>query len=207
MTIYVKYISNTEIEYPPKNKGSIINYNLNIEAMIADGYKEFVEIERPMTNRFYHIEYVNNIDDVSEIIVYDETQEEADERTLLTAKQEKYMENNTKAKEARYNQEFTITIQEQECLFDTTEETQRDLLTATNYCMATGEAYEGWITNNGVELNLTLEDIVLISTTFKELSNVYPIWKEYKDMINEATTVEEVDAITIDYSKEEQNEI
>lgn len=76
---YVKLIEGI-IEYPPKNKDNILNYNLNIALLIADGYKEFIEVERPITNRFYHIEYQENETSITEVIVYDETQEEADER-------------------------------------------------------------------------------------------------------------------------------
>lgn len=36
--MYAKIIDN-QLEYAPKNKGSISNYNLNIEMMKADGYK------------------------------------------------------------------------------------------------------------------------------------------------------------------------
>ena len=78
---YVKLIDN-KIEYAPKNKGSILNYDLDIEQMLADGYKPFVEIERPQTNRFYHIEYSETDTQISEVLVYDETQEEADEREV-----------------------------------------------------------------------------------------------------------------------------
>ena len=42
MTQYAKLISETQVEFPPKNKGSIINYNLDYEQLIADGYKEFI---------------------------------------------------------------------------------------------------------------------------------------------------------------------
>ena len=39
---YAKLIENN-IEYAPKNKGSISNYNLDVELMIADGYKPVVD--------------------------------------------------------------------------------------------------------------------------------------------------------------------
>lgn len=78
--MYVKYISETQIEYPPKNKDNIINYNLDTELLIQDGYKEFVPVVIPETNRKYHINYVENDDNVAEVIVYDETQAEADAR-------------------------------------------------------------------------------------------------------------------------------
>lgn len=78
--MYVKYISETQIEYPPKNKDNIINYNLDTELLIQDGYKEFVPVVIPETNRRYHINYVENDNNVAEVIVYDETQEDADTR-------------------------------------------------------------------------------------------------------------------------------
>lgn len=77
---YAKFISQTEIEFPPKNKDGICNYDLDIDLLVQDGYKQFIEVERPETNRFYHIEYENNIDNITETIIYDETQQEADER-------------------------------------------------------------------------------------------------------------------------------
>ena len=50
--------------------------------MKADGYKLFVETERPVTNRTYHIGYNETSDEIQEVIVYDETQEEANEREI-----------------------------------------------------------------------------------------------------------------------------
>ena len=76
---YAKLIGN-EIEFAPQNKGAIINYNTNVELMVADGYKLFVEVARPVTNRLYHIAYNTTDTEIQEVIVYDETQEEADER-------------------------------------------------------------------------------------------------------------------------------
>ena len=120
-------------------------------------------------------------------------------KQLQKAKEAKYEENNSKADIARYNQEFTVVVQGKECTFDTTEKTQTDLNTATNYCLATGETYDGWVTNNGVELSLSLEDISLIAQEFKEKANVYIKWNEYKTAIDNASTVKEVDRIKINY--------
>ena len=138
----------------------------------------------------------------------DVTQSEIDDRWYLTnkcphksiddIKQEKCITNDSKASEARYNQEFTVTIQDKECLFDTSEQTQRDLLTAFAVC-STGETYDGWITNNGIELNLTLQDIAIISQVFKEKSSVYQKWNEYKMAIEQAKTIDELQEIEISY--------
>lgn len=121
-----------------------------------------------------------------------------EEEKLEIAKKNKYDENDQKASECRYNQEFTIVVQNKECVFDTSDQTQRDLLTAFAVC-SSGTTYDGWITNNGVELDLTLEDVALISQTFKEKSSVYGKWNEYRQEIDEATTYQEVERIVIDY--------
>lgn len=88
--MYVKLINNTIIEAPVNNEElGIINYNLNIPFLIRDGYKLLIEIEKPITNRKYHIEYQENEDSISEILIYDETQEEADFRESLEEKERK----------------------------------------------------------------------------------------------------------------------
>ena len=78
----MKYAKLTEgiLEFAPQNKGAIINYNTNAELMKADGYKLFVEVEKPVTNRIYHIGYEETLNKIQEVIIYDETQEEADQR-------------------------------------------------------------------------------------------------------------------------------
>lgn len=124
-----------------------------------------------------------------------------EEEQLAKAKADKYAENDLKASETRYNQEFTIKLHNRNCIFDTSEQTQRDLLTAFAVC-SSGGTYDGWVTNNGVTLNLTLEDVTLISATFKEKSDVYGTWNEYKTAIDEAETIEEVNNIIINYDGE-----
>ena len=76
---YAKLVNNI-LEFAPKNKGSILNYDLDIEQMTADGYKPFIQAEIPVTNRIFHIEYTEGVNDITETVVYDETQEEADTR-------------------------------------------------------------------------------------------------------------------------------
>lgn len=114
------------------------------------------------------------------------------------AKSEKYAENDSKANITRYGQEFTLMIQDKECVFDTKQTTQADLLTAFAVC-STGATYDGWVTNNGVELDLTLEDVALISATFKEKSNIYGKWNEYKQAIDNAETIADVEGLNINY--------
>lgn len=82
-------ITDGAIEFAPQNKESICNYNKNIDLMTSDGFKLFEPVERPITNRYYHISYTETEDKIQEIIVYEETQEETDNRILQAEKQER----------------------------------------------------------------------------------------------------------------------
>lgn len=81
--MYGKLIDNklsiAPINYIDENT-TILNFNLNEDVMKEYGYKPVVEVERPETNRMYHIEYSETDNVIIESIVFDETQEEADER-------------------------------------------------------------------------------------------------------------------------------
>ena len=173
-------------DYIEENGNIIFNFNSDEELMKQYGFKPVREVERPQYP--CKISYIENDDEIVEIIVGD----------FEEYKRLKYLENDEKADKARYNQEFEIVIQNKNCIFDTSSKTQSDLLTAFAVCSA-GSTYDGWITNNGVELNLTLEDVALISNTFKELSNIYPKWNQFKEMIDEAQTIEELENIKIEY--------
>lgn len=78
---YVKLVDGKPVE-PPINKDNIINYNMNIEALIADGYKILVPAEVPGSEeiRMYHFEYEEKAETIDEIVVFDETQQEAEAR-------------------------------------------------------------------------------------------------------------------------------
>lgn len=122
-----------------------------------------------------------------------------DLENVQKAKAFKLEENKRKLQEKRYGQTFSVIIQEQECLFDTSEETQRDLQTAA-LVAATGITYDGWATNNGITLNLTYQDIQIVFSLFYQL--VAPLYQkdlEYKELIENAQTVNEVECIEIIY--------
>lgn len=63
---YVKFISETQIEYPPINKDGIFNYNVNVELMLADGYKPLIEAEKPQGE--YTLTYRDDGDCITEVI-------------------------------------------------------------------------------------------------------------------------------------------
>lgn len=195
--MYVKFINKTQIEYPPKNKGNILNYDLNVEAMIADGYKEFIQIERPTTNRMYHIEYTETEENVIEIIVYDETQEQADARVLENAKQAKINENDI-ARDIALNQGVTY----QNILFDSDTDQKANLMGAI-FQMSDADTIP-WFGMNNDCLICTKEDLLNIGGLITQLHSF--CWNknaEIKNAINEAETIKEVENIKIDYKGEQ----
>lgn len=78
------------VEFAPKNKGAILNYDLDVEQMIADGYKLFVPAEPPNSEevRMCHYEYEESDSYITEVVVFDETQEEAQARVEVKERQE-----------------------------------------------------------------------------------------------------------------------
>lgn len=199
--MYVKLIEG-KIEAAPVNKDGICNYNLDIERMIKDGYKLFIAATPPSETeiRMFHYEYKDNADNIEELVIYDETQEEATNREFSKLKKSKHCENNQKAEIARENQIFSLTVQNENCTFQTTRKTQQDLTTAKDFIMATGQPYQ-WFSDNNKEVYLTTDDVVNISTVFMQKANVYPRWSEYETLIEEALTIEELNNIVIDYDE------
>ena len=107
---YVKYISNVQVQEPPQNKDGIINYNLNVELLIEDGYKPLVPAIPPTEEeiRMYHFEYRNNSSNIEEIVIYDETEEEAQERIARLDKERKTQEINFKIEELEKMAQYDI---------------------------------------------------------------------------------------------------
>ena len=132
-----------------------------------------------------------------------------DQEELEQAKNTKYEENDERAKKARVSQTFTVTLNNVDLLFDTTRETQQDLLTAKDFLSAGLEKYDWW-DNNGTHYAFTsVDEIITISSIFMEKANIYSIWSYYKNLIDNAETTQEVKEIDLDYNINlgEQNDI
>ena len=74
---YAKIIDKYTIEEVPRNKDGIINYNLDVERLLLDGYKPLVISEYPEYSRLYKKCYSEDESNIYENIEYLETQEEA----------------------------------------------------------------------------------------------------------------------------------
>lgn len=194
MTQYAKLVSNTKIEFPPKNKGNICNYNLDTELLIQDGYKEFIEVEIPITNRYFHIEYEETENTINEIVIYDETQEEANVRELEQAKQNKIQDNDT-ARDETLNRGVVY----REVLFDSDTDQKVNLLATVS--MIGDLDLITWFGMDNQPLECTKEDLINIGSLITQLHTF--CWNknaEIKQEINGALTIEEVNNIIIDYT-------
>lgn len=97
--LYVK-IQGDHIIEAPENYNGIMNYNLDVELMIADGWKILIPVVIPEDiDRLFHIEYRENPNNIEEIIVWDETEEEAEARNAADRKRNKTNEINNKITE------------------------------------------------------------------------------------------------------------
>lgn len=203
MTQYVKFISNKQIEYPPKNKGNIINYDLDVEQLIADGYKEFVPATKEI-GKAYDITYIETEDQVienAEEIIPDP------EEVLRQAKEAKYNEAVTKANEY---------IQSGNALYEFEagkhiEATDGNIGKFTAYALAyvTGQLQPSdtvvWNTKEDETVQLTKTQVQTILVGLGQVQAI--VWTvkypAYLTQIEEATTVEEVENIIINYKEEE----
>ena len=78
-------LNNGALTFAPKNKGNIINYNINVEEMTKDGYKPFVEAEKE-DGKAYEYSYEETESEIREIateIIIDEAELQRQEREQL----------------------------------------------------------------------------------------------------------------------------
>lgn len=117
---------------------------------------------------------------------------------LPELKAQKHNENQTALDKARTSHVFTVTLQNQECEFDTKDKTQSDLNSAA---IASGMGQPWlWTTNNRITLSLTAEDIQIVSLAYMQAVNAdIAKWTEFEEQIEQAETIEAVNAIVIEY--------
>lgn len=126
-------------------------------------------------------------------------EDEHSEEILEQAKITKKAENQQKLDEARTSHIFTVTLQNQECEFDTRDKTQSDLNSAA---IASGMGQPWlWTTNNRITLSLTAEDIQVVSAAYMQAVNAdIAKWTDFEEQIENATSAQEVENIVIEYT-------
>lgn len=188
MKKYVKFVSEEVIEYPPINKGESLNYNCDEEQLIKDGYKELIEAEKDPSKS------------------YTFTYEEEDDRIIETAteivpslddlKFDKMLQNDTERDTALYRG-----VTYREILFDSDTDQKVNLL--ATFSTMSDEDTIIWYGMYNEPLECTKEDLMSIGSLIKDLHAF--CWTrnaEIKTAIEEAESVEELDAVEISYTME-----
>lgn len=193
MTKYVKFISNTEIEYPPKNKDGIINYDKNLSKLLQDGYKELIELKIKVPQDS-HIEYRETKENIIEHLI-----EPTLEQRLWVAKSAKLQENDTKRDEY-----LNAAILYKDLYWDSDLDQKINL----GYKLDTigdNETCE-WVCADGVHsLECTKEDIAMILDLL--IKKTTYVWQFKNPMLKKqilgAQTVDELNKIEIEYNLDE----
>ena len=189
MKIYAKLV-NGSLEFPPKNKDNIINYRYNIEKLIEDGYKEVVESEKPT-------EYCEEYYTQSKTKIFQKWRD-ITEQVFIEKKAAKFKENEDKAEEAEKNG----AVQFKEAFFETNSNTASNLMATLMLLQATGAEEDEWLTKDDKTVILRIEDFQTLGSLIKAYKS--KLWKEvymgYKKQIQKAATIEELDAIKINYA-------
>lgn len=117
---------------------------------------------------------------------------------LVELKKQKQQENQKALDVARTSHTFVVTLQNQECEFDTKDKTQSDLNSAA---IASGMGQPWlWTTNNRITLSLTAEDIQVVSAAYMQAVNAdIAKWTAFEEQIEQAETIAAVENIVIEY--------
>nr|DAI08516.1 MAG TPA: protein of unknown function (DUF4376) [Caudoviricetes sp.] len=117
---------------------------------------------------------------------------------LVELKKQKQQENQKALDVARTSHTFVVTLQNQECEFDTKDKTQSDLNSAA---IASGMGQPWlWTTNNRITLSLTAEDIQVVSAAYMQAVNAdIAKWTAFEEQIEQAETIVAVENIEIEY--------
>jgi hypothetical protein len=196
---YAKLISETQVEFPPKNKGPIINYNLNEELLKADGYKLFIPAEKEI-GKSYTITYNETATKIIEVAT--EIPQPTPEERLAQAKKRKYQEALEKANDYLDNEAmFEL---EENVHIEATKENMNTMATAAIAIEKGLISVQPWTSKEDTLIELNEEECLSVSIGIGEIQS--RIWNNqflsYKTQIDSAKTIEEVEAILILYSNE-----
>lgn len=189
MTKYVKFISESKIEYPPINKDGIINYNQDIHRLKMDGYKVLEEVSKPIPDDS-HIEYQEFFDSVKEI--------------LIEPTEEQRFESLRSGKLAEYESNRDVFLAAPVFYKDLDWDSDLDQKTNLSFRLSVMKDDEvcTWVSADGVtSMECTKEDLSSILQLIADKSTY--VWQlknpKIKKEIFAATTVEELEAIDIEY--------
>lgn len=126
------------------------------------------------------------------------------EQQLKEAKVSKLQENDTVANTV-IQKTFTIEVTKDNipCEFIYNEKTERNLNSSALGFITNQYESKDWTDEQGITVQLTAEDVAKVLLTFNEFVNaIWAKWGTYKQQIDNATSLEEVEAIVLNYGVE-----
>lgn len=205
--MFAKYISENQIIFPPKNLikengETIINFDLNEDALKEYGYKLFEPAEKDPELE-YSITYNETNKKITEIATPLPIQ--TPEEKFIETKQLKIQEALQKAQDYEQNG----TVEYKNCVFEMSISNRTNLKDTEEALIALGETSTQWNDKNDEIVELTLSDIQYIRLNLI-LARIKRLWIEqypsYKQEIENAETLEQLESININYT-EENNDI
>jgi len=139
------------------------------------------------------------IDDVFKYLIFDGnyTRCESNPEGLSIAKAKKHAENTTKAQQAIYNGYVIF----KEAQFETNTQTCSDLTSTILLMQASGLESYNWLSKDDKIVTLTIDDFGSLGALIADYKN--QVWNvkylDFKSQIEQASTIEEVEEIEIDY--------
>lgn len=202
MTKYVKFIDTTTIQEAPKvfiteEGNTICNFNLNPDIMLQHNFKPLVEAKKDSEKR-YAITYKEQKTQIKEIAV--ETVQDPQE-VLAKAKEDKLQLNDTN-RDTCLNQGIIY----KDILFDSDESQKVNLIAMYN--ILGEEDTITWFGMHNQPLKCTRTDLLNIGSLIIDLHTY--CWTQnatIKMQIDEASTLEELEAIDVTYNFSENGEV
>lgn len=199
---YAKLIDGA-IEFAPEIKDGIIYYNHNVEQMLKDGYKPYFEDAIPATNRRGTMEIEETDEAIYQRWVWQETEEECQIRLLKDLRSAKLEEAAIEAY-AYIANDAVFELDNGLHIEATTDNISKiGLQVVELYIAGDTQSSFPWNTKEDINIELTIESGKYVVDGLKAIqSKVWTIdYPNYLQQIKAAKTIEELNAIVIDYSK------
>lgn len=126
-----------------------------------------------------------------------------EEEAIIQIRIDKHSKNDYLANEI-LPQTFTIQVgtDKTPCQFIYNEKTERNLNSSALGFITKQYETKDWTDEQGITVQLTAEDVATILLTFNTFANgVWAKWGEYKQQIENAQTIKEINNINLDYTE------
>ena len=191
MTVYGK-IENNKLVTAYNGYNGVIGLADSVELCLANGFTAYTEeeISGYFTGTYKVIDGVlTNITSTPEYIAEQLTKAKADKLAEIDLKAKDYEQNGT--------------VEYKNCLFEMSDSNRKNLSDTQEALTLQGLTSTQWNSKDDTLVELTIEDIqnIRLNLILGEIQKLWLVKQPYyKNLVEKATTVDEVNAIVIDYS-------